>query len=809
MGWHYSKGLKKYVSLEPLKLNSRVREAAKAAGINLEFDDDKNICMLGFHDVKRLIQALGSSILTPEEYFALMDEGDKALNSSLTSNYFAEFLDRVYVRKGGYVDNPECLNEKEVSLKNLKPIAAPVGRPGWFNPKNNIDKNSHPIDFITEKSDTENLWKYWSPDFNPLFVDGAVALRGYVSSVDMPSYDLGCPMDVKYPKLMIRETRHDLPHGVDENEIAKKREIELDEIGKHRLQTNDFNNLNEIKSQCLENYLRKCQNEINKAEDVVFVVGHRNPDSDAAISCIFEAYRNYLINPEKLYVPVLQSEAVPAEIEKLLGDLSRYVILDTDKRYKKVLDENIASFIFVDHNYQPDIQKYVVSMIDHHEPSIPLDNLNIPKTFEFLGATTSIIMKKFLAMGYSFDNQLSKVLLGAILMDSENLSDHKATEEDIKLVNHLTEKTGIVASEFFASLMGELLKVKDIDTWFNRDYKEYDLFGFAVLKVKDGEIINEDEVRQKLQEKNSAGHLATSLAKLVYYKDAEAVHESIIVESNPDFNVDMNPTIIEYLKQTLLQINKDVELGVEPDCIRYNNLGMQLSRKFVVPQLQEIVSAYNEYYFSNELGVFVARDFLRSDDDRTLTDDNGRVNNISFPEAKKLANRNGGRLLSASEYFKLLKEAEHANDHTMTKSLRNGEFLEFLDTTNKDVQDYLYASPGLILTDDINPETGLPEKIYPPNIYGEKDFWRYWSFPDNDNDYVLVRGHIFLLGSSCLDGKVGINECFHNVGLRMVKDDISPPEIKLRKLLDTQMQKSSLHSNRKETSSSIENHMQA
>ena len=220
----------------------------------------------------------------------------------------------------------------------------------------------------------------------------------------------------------------------------------------------------------------------------------------------------------------------------------------------------------------------------------------------------------------------------------------------------------------------------------------------------------------------------------------------------------MNDSIIGFLKGVLSSINEKVNIFSDYNSIDFKNLGIQLSRKKIIPELSTIIAEYNRFFYSNSLGVFVSRE----------------IENLgeSFTKCKNLAKKQGGRLLTAADYFKLLKEVDTVGDANMMKSLRNPNRLEYLDTTNFDVKDYQYAAPGLILTKDIDEETGLPTKVYSPSIYGNDDFWRYWSFPDNDREYVLARSHIFLLGASCLDGKIMPHERFRNIGSRLVKAQI-------------------------------------
>lgn len=137
----------------------------------------------------------------------------------------------------------------------------------------------------------------------------------------------------------------------------------------------------------------------------------------------------------------------------------------------------------------------------------------------------------------------------------------------------------------------------------------------------------------------------------------------------------------------------------------------------------------------------------------------------------KLANFLNSSILKANEFFKVLKEAEELNDHKMIESMKNPKIIEFINTTNKDIKTYIKASPGLIALSEINEETGLPNSVRKPNEYGNKALWRYWSFPEDNEEYVLTRSHIFLLNTSCLDGKVYVTDKFPNLSFRLVRDE--------------------------------------
>lgn len=65
----------------------------------------------------------------------------------------------------------------------------------------------------------------------------------------------------------------------------------------------------------IKNYLKNISSKLlgvfNSGREVVFVMGDKNPDTDTIISSIFEAYRNTLLNEDKVYIQlykVLQSQ---------------------------------------------------------------------------------------------------------------------------------------------------------------------------------------------------------------------------------------------------------------------------------------------------------------------------------------------------------------------------------------------------------------------------------------------------------------------------------------------------------------------
>ena len=165
----------------------------------------------------------------------------------------------------------------------------------------------------------------------------------------------------------------------------------------------------------LTDYLRQCREAM--PQGAVFVCGHDAPDTDAVVSSIAEGYRRYLTDGTPA-VPILPAENLPAEIAWLLGkELTAQLLLKRD------VSEAIAAggtrFILTDHHDVAD--KHVVAIVDHHLPSAAVLD-GIDTVIRPVGAATTLVVQRCLKDGLVPDAALARLLLGAILADTEGLS---------------------------------------------------------------------------------------------------------------------------------------------------------------------------------------------------------------------------------------------------------------------------------------------------------------------------------------------------------------------------------------------------
>ena len=915
----YSEALKEYVALQPLKVDDRIVRAANELEIDLNWDDEGNIVDISWLETRKLADKIGAKLLSPSEYWKAYNEaiekGDSDTVEQLQSDRSTEWLDVVFEKdeQGNVfmIEHPEIIGTSE-SFKyegERKKVNMPDGRPGWFDPKDNIDFETGlplKVDSKREKGTlawSSATWKYWS-----VFKvnEPVAAIRGYVTSSGTPSFDCDIPLGAKQPVLMMRECRKELLESVINPELMQEAKLLIESYKSTTVDKPAAQNPNEHEvfyndREKLFDFLTKSGNEFVKTKDkeaqkvkekfldmlgavrimaknkndqgvagrvdnisnllfgldkkiadiasfssfalnskiklkealaekkrIVFVMGHKNPDSDTVISSLAEAYRNSLMDKDAVFIPVVQGARMPDEIRRLLGEeISDSIMFTEDLDYDVALKSGQARWILVDQNIS-EVQRFAISIVDHHILSEKAKRQDISKTWEMAGSTTALIVQKFHGMGFEIDKELARILYGATLMDTEDRSDKKMTYKDGLIMNDLKKISGIENDKkFYQDLMSHLLNTDDAELLFNRDYKQdWGIFGFAVAKIKGGfdekgNIIKKDLLDRlaNLADKNNKDkNFPLTIVKVAdYLEDNETINrERIYMIFNeyvlPEFKETMFGFLTEVIKNEF-ENNKNFQIEQTENSLDFWGTGDQLSRKVTAPFLEPIVEAFNKFYYSPSTKLFVKREFLKMNQEiqnvaknkgiELSIDREGRINNITYNEAKQLLDSLGLTAMSLSEYWKILKEAEESHDEQMLKHLRSSGFVEFLDTIildkNKIIDHpevikteggYNYKGekreinipngvPGLIYPESINLDTGFPNSVENPRNYGDKRVWRYWS-PDADV-CIPTRGHIFLLNQPSFDMKIHPDDALPNLGIRPCCKEVKPPVVEIKK----------------------------
>jgi len=215
---------------------------------------------------------------------------------------------------------------------------------------------------------------------------------------------------------------------------------------------------------------------VSPAPVPIYVIGHRQPDTDSITSAVAYAALLNRISPGSPYIPAR------------CGDLnaeSQYA-LQTAGLEPPVLIENAhnRSVILVDHNeYDQAVNGIetaeIREIMDHHRLG-GITTLN-PIRFrnEPVGSTATIITMRYREEKVTPDPEIATILLAGILSDTLGLRMSTTTDQDKEAAAYLSNLTGIDPERFEKNLITKGLVPEGIPAreLIVRDVKEYSLQG--------------------------------------------------------------------------------------------------------------------------------------------------------------------------------------------------------------------------------------------------------------------------------------------------------------------------------------------
>ena len=221
----------------------------------------------------------------------------------------------------------------------------------------------------------------------------------------------------------------------------------------------------------------------------VYVIGHRSPDSDTVCSAI--AYARFL---------TMLGYPAEARITEEVNKETAYILKDAGMEVPEVLDDASGEDIFlVDHSeYAQAVEglqdAHVVGILDHHGSGTVTTGHQIVYEAKPIGSTSTIIWLDYLNCGLEIDPVTAKLMLGAILSDTDNLFGSTTTEADRKAVKELAETAGVTdVNAYYRAIHSEKLSyegLSDMEILFS-DYKDYEAagvkFGIGLTNAIDDE----------------------------------------------------------------------------------------------------------------------------------------------------------------------------------------------------------------------------------------------------------------------------------------------------------------------------------
>lgn len=205
----------------------------------------------------------------------------------------------------------------------------------------------------------------------------------------------------------------------------------------------------------------------------VFVLGHKNPDTDSICSAIAYAHLKKELG--------MDAEAIR------LGEANNETLFALDHfkasnpRLVKRASDEVKQVILVDHNERQqsidDIDEVqVIEVIDHHR--IANFETTDPLYFraEPVGCTATILLKLYKEHAVEVPADIAGLMLSAIISDSLLFKSPTCTEQDMQAAKELADIAGVDSQEYGLALLkaGADLSNKTLEDLISLDSKEFE-----------------------------------------------------------------------------------------------------------------------------------------------------------------------------------------------------------------------------------------------------------------------------------------------------------------------------------------------
>jgi manganese-dependent inorganic pyrophosphatase len=198
------------------------------------------------------------------------------------------------------------------------------------------------------------------------------------------------------------------------------------------------------------------------SKEKIYIVGHRRPDLDSVASALgYQVYMNSIGNFN--YYAIVCDK---------VNSLAEWVFEEFETRLPQYIpDISGMNTVLVDHTYSQSRPKgwekaHIVGVIDHHD--VRLEDI-IPQTILIrpCGATSTLITQMMIDSNITIPENISSILLAAIIDDTLNFRSPTTTELDIQMGKQLLAMSNISDIDKFA----EKIFLKK-DEWKNMDAEE-------------------------------------------------------------------------------------------------------------------------------------------------------------------------------------------------------------------------------------------------------------------------------------------------------------------------------------------------
>lgn len=230
----------------------------------------------------------------------------------------------------------------------------------------------------------------------------------------------------------------------------------------------------------------------------VFVLGHKNPDTDSICSAIAyahlkkelgmdaEAIRLGESNNETIYALEQFKAQTPRLVERAAEEVEQVILVDHNERQQSISDID---------------EVQIIEVIDHHR--IANFETTDPLYFraEPVGCTATILLKLYKENGVEVPANIAGLMLSAIISDSLLFKSPTCTQQDVQAAKELGEIAGVNIEEYGLAMLkaGADLSNKTLADLISLDSKEFEA-GNHRFEVAQVNAIDVSEVLDRQQE---------------------------------------------------------------------------------------------------------------------------------------------------------------------------------------------------------------------------------------------------------------------------------------------------------------------
>uniref|UniRef100_A0A7C3MEB8 Probable manganese-dependent inorganic pyrophosphatase n=1 Tax=Archaeoglobus fulgidus TaxID=2234 RepID=A0A7C3MEB8_ARCFL len=259
-------------------------------------------------------------------------------------------------------------------------------------------------------------------------------------------------------------------------------------------------------------------------EHVVYVVGHKNPDTDTVCSAIAFAYlwNKWKEDGNVSKMMKIDAEAKPA-VQGEVNPETKYVLEKFGFEVPEILTNGEGKKLaLVDHSEKAQtvegIEKAeVVAIVDHHK----IGDVTTPQPILFVnlpvGCTATVIKILFDKTGVEIPKEIAGILLSSILSDTVIFKSATTTEVDKEVAKELAGIAGIEdLTKFGVEIKAKLSAIENLTAMdiIKRDYKDFDMSGKKVgvgqIELIDLSLVENriDEIYETLKKMKDEGNYA-------------------------------------------------------------------------------------------------------------------------------------------------------------------------------------------------------------------------------------------------------------------------------------------------------------